>query len=240
MSFASGVHLYRHHNARARHRKPLANADRPWYTNLRPLAIPVVAAYVVVCIVYTFIRALKSVDAIASPAYGKVVLAFEVLGMVSLLQAGINHLYKVPCLSMSSFRVQCPRSEALLVRSVQAGVHLFKICMFTYSNHPWTLHHMAAAQVDWTSQPFMTARDPKYRLRILVPCYKEDVEVLRKTLTRAVRALHEGAACIAEVTFPRLCGQCPSRPFQQEDSPRITLQPTTSIKIFQWLQQQHC
>ena len=57
----------------------------------------------------------------------------------------------------------------------------------------------AIAQVDWTTQPFMTARDPKYRVRVLVPCYKEDVDVLRKTLTRAARALHEGAACIAEV-----------------------------------------
>jgi hypothetical protein len=45
----------------------------------------------------------------------------------------------------------------------------------------------------------MSSKDPKYRVRVLVPCYKEDVEVLRKTLTRAVRALHEGAACISEV-----------------------------------------
>ena len=73
-----------------------SSAGRPWYANLRPLAIPVVAAYILICIVYIVIRALKSVDAIASPAFGKVVLAFEVLGMVSLLQAGINHIYKVP------------------------------------------------------------------------------------------------------------------------------------------------
>jgi cellulose synthase/poly-beta-1,6-N-acetylglucosamine synthase-like glycosyltransferase len=53
--------------------------------------------------------------------------------------------------------------------------------------------------VDWTTQPFMSSTDPKYRVRVLVPCYKEEVEVLRKTLTRAVRALHEGAACISEV-----------------------------------------
>ena len=73
----------------------LLAAGRPWYANIRLLAVPVVAAYVIVCIVYVIIRALKSVDHIASPAYGKVVLAFEALGMVSLLQAGINHLYKV-------------------------------------------------------------------------------------------------------------------------------------------------
>ena len=70
-------------------------AGRPWYANLRPLAVPVVLAYIVICVVYVVIRATKSVDNIASPTYGKIVLAFEALGMVSLLQAGLNHLYKV-------------------------------------------------------------------------------------------------------------------------------------------------
>ena len=53
--------------------------------------------------------------------------------------------------------------------------------------------------MDWTTKPFMTAKDPKYRVRVLVPCYKEEVDVLRKTLTRAVKALHEAGACISEV-----------------------------------------
>ncbi len=54
-------------------------------------------------------------------------------------------------------------------------------------------------QVDWTTQPFMGSRDPKYRVRVLVPCYKEDVEVLQHTLLRATKALHVGASAIAEV-----------------------------------------
>jgi hypothetical protein len=71
------------------------SAGRPWYANLRPLAVPVVAAYIIVSVVYVIIRAAKSVDNIASPTYGKIVLAFEALGMVSLLHSGLNHVYKV-------------------------------------------------------------------------------------------------------------------------------------------------
>ena len=54
-----------------------------------------VAAYIVICIVYIVIRATKSIQHISAPAYGIVVLVMEALGMVSLLQAGVNHLYKV-------------------------------------------------------------------------------------------------------------------------------------------------
>lgn len=50
----------------------------------------------------------------------------------------------------------------------------------------------------------MTAKDPKWRVRVLVPCYKEDIEVLEKTLTRAVRALHVGANVIDEVAFAEI------------------------------------
>ena len=39
----------------------------------------------------------------------------------------------------------------------------------------------------------------KYRVRVLVPCYKEEVGVLRQTLLRAIRALHVGQNEIAEV-----------------------------------------
>lgn len=73
----------------------LCFADRPWYTNVRIMAVPVVLAYIIICIVYIIIRAAKSISRISAPAYGIVVLIMEALGMVSLLQAGINHLYKV-------------------------------------------------------------------------------------------------------------------------------------------------
>ena len=70
-------------------------AGRPWYTNIRPLAVPVVTGYVITCILYIVIRAAKSIRNISAPGYGVLVLVMEALGMVSLLQAGINHLYKV-------------------------------------------------------------------------------------------------------------------------------------------------
>lgn len=72
-----------------------AAADRPWYANLRPLAVPVVVAYVAISIAYIVIRAKDSIKGISAPAYGWVVLSAEILGMVSLLQAAINHVYKV-------------------------------------------------------------------------------------------------------------------------------------------------
>ena len=51
--------------------------------------------YVIICILYIAIRAAKSIQNISAPGYGVLVLVMEALGMVSLLQAGINHLYKV-------------------------------------------------------------------------------------------------------------------------------------------------
>lgn len=71
------------------------SAGRPWYTNLRPLAVPVVAGYVIICIMYIVIRAARSIQNISAPGYGILILVMEALGMVSLLQAGLNHLYKV-------------------------------------------------------------------------------------------------------------------------------------------------
>ena len=50
----------------------------------------------------------------------------------------------------------------------------------------------------------MPTAAPKFRVRVLVPCYKEELGVLRKTLLRAVGALHVGSKAIAEVCPCRL------------------------------------
>ena len=163
-------------------------------------------AYILALGFYLWVRITKTLDLGPYLWYGCLILAIEMLGATTVILYGLNlvsptHAFtpaghvcgtsppaRMPTITEAEMLavVLCWYANRLHAHAQRAAPLSMPLCILQVRDPVLTTYHMAAG--DDPANPGNVRTRWPYHIRVCVPCYKESLEILRRTIMAAYDA----------------------------------------------------